>query len=151
MPNSLTKIWAYAVEPVGAALICTIIWLTIGAEEVRVWQLEKKADILAAIAIAAGVSAAIFAAYFALLSTDFGRKIRMQGAAAEYASAFAFPMILFLISAGALEFLRPNPNLTFSRFVTFLLCYCFVNCVTMIRNVIGLVRLWQDVDRGGVA
>jgi hypothetical protein len=30
-----------------------------------------------------------------------------------------------------------------------LFCYSLVNCVTMIRNVIGLVRLWQDVEGGG--
>jgi hypothetical protein len=151
MPRTLTKIWTYAVEAVSAALFSAVFWLTIGVEKIRAWQVDKKPDLLVSVGIAIAASATIFAAYFALLSTDFGRKLRMHGVAAEYTAAFAFPMILFMISAGTFEFVDDNPGRTFSRFVTFLLCYSCVNCLTMVRNVIELVRLWQDIDRGSAA
>ena len=143
----LTKLWAYAVETVCAIVLCAIIWLTIGADEVAAWQIQKRPDLLVSIGIGAAVSGTIFAAYFALLSTEFGRKLRVHGVAVEYAAAFAFPMALLVMVAGTLEFSDKNTNLLLSRFITFLLCYSCVNCVTMIKNVIGLVHLWQDVDR----
>lgn len=140
-----TKVWTYAVEVVAASLICVLLWLTAGADRMRQWQIEKKSDLLVSIGIAVGVSAAIFAAYFGLLSTNFGRRLRKHNAAAEYATAFAYPMLLLVLAAVVLECLGTDAGPTLSRAATFLLIYSCVNCVTMIRNVIGLVRLWQDV------
>ena len=145
MRTLLTKIWAYAVEIIASGLFCLILWLTIGADRLREWQIENRSDLLVSIGIAVAVSAAIFAAYFALLSTNFGRRLRMHKAAAEYAAAFAYPMFLFFLAAIVVEWLGKKPGLVLSRFTTLVLCYSCLNCVTMIRNVIGLVRLWQDI------
>ena len=146
--TSATKFWAYAVEIIAAGLLCEILRRIVGVDRVHGWQIEKRSDLLVSIGIAVAVNAAIFAAYFALLSTDFGKRLRAHKAAAEYATAFAYPMFLFFVTAIVLEWLGVTAGPVLSCAITFLLCYSCVNCVTMIRNVIGLVRLWQDVGDG---
>lgn len=95
---------------------------------------------------AIGVSAAVFAAYFAVLATEFGRELRVHGVA-KYAAAFAFPLVPFAATIAALEMFTKDSGPGLSQAITFLTCYSGLNCITMVRNVLGIVRLWQEVER----
>jgi hypothetical protein len=117
----------------------------LGEQAISSWQIEKRTDLLAFTGVATAVSAAVFAAYFAVLSTAFGKELRIRRVAVEYATAFAFPMCLLAVTSASLEFLSKESGPTLSHAVTFLLCYSCVNCVTMVKNVLGIVRLWQEV------
>jgi hypothetical protein len=143
----IEKVWAYAVEVIAAGLVCLFLLIWLGEQAIAKWQVEKRTDLLTFVGAAAAASAAVFAAYFGILSTDFGRKLRIHGVAAEYASAFAFPLIMLTIAAATLEFLTKDSGVALSDTVTFLLCYSCLNCITMVRNVLGVVRLWQEVER----
>lgn len=142
----LEKIWSYAAELIAAALICVFIWILLGGEQIAVWQIDKKVELLAFMGVTASISGAIFAAYFAVLSTELGQMLRTKGIAVEYVSAFAFPLLLFLATAAMLTFISKDSGKAFSWIITYLLCYSCINCVTTIKNVLGIVRLWQDVE-----
>jgi len=143
----IEKVWVYAVEVIAAGLICLLLWLWLGEQAIAKWQVEKRTDLLVFTGVALGLSAAVFAAFFGILATDFGKKLRIRGVAVEYASAFAFPLILLIMTAATLEFLANDSGSALSRAVTFALCYSCLNCVTMVRNVLGVVRLWQELER----
>lgn len=142
----LERVWTYAVEVVASGLVCLLLLIRIGGAAITKWQITKRSDLLILAGIAMGASAAVFAAYFGILPTEFGKRLRLHKAAAEYSAAFAFPMLLLAGTMVALAFLDDESGIAYSIFVMFLLCYSILNFMTMVRNVVGLVRLWQDIE-----
>lgn len=140
------KVWSYAVELIAAGLICVVLWIWLGGNAVAQWQIEKRTDLLTFTGCATALAGVIFAAYFSVLSTGFGRKLRLHKVAREYAMAFAFPLALFAATTITLVFLDKSAKANFSRSVTFLLCYSCINCITMVRNVLAIVGVWQDSE-----
>jgi hypothetical protein len=131
-------------EIVLSALILAILWLWPGSAKVADWQIENRGDLLVFAFTAAALAGALFAAFLGMLGTDFGEKLRKHKAAAEYATAIAYPIILFLATSVILEVSGGKRHIEAQRIVTFFLLYSVINCVTLVRNLIGLVGLWQD-------
>jgi hypothetical protein len=50
-------------------------------------------------------------------------------------------------TAGAAVTVVVAPLVGLLKFSTFMLVYSFLNCYTMVKNVLSLVRVWQDVER----
>ena len=87
----------------------------------------------------------IIAAYFAILTTEFGKKLRSFKVAHEYAVAFTFPLLIFLLALLSVISSSSGSNkyLLGSTFV--LIVYSLLNCYTMLKNLLDMVRLWQDI------
>jgi hypothetical protein len=150
MADSVTKKWEkarpYAVEALASALVLAVMLLGFGPRKVMLWVLAKKTDLTVFAGIAAAISGAIFAAYFGVLSTDFGKRLRLAHAASEYAAAFAFPLLVFLTEAFILTSISNENQWALLVSAGFMLVYSLLNCYTMIKNVIDLVKVWQDVE-----
>ena len=147
MAQRWEKIRPYAVELLAALLLCAILFMCFRTNQVLAWLLRRKSDALVLAGIAAGTSGIIFGAYFNVLSTDFGRRLRLANAAVEYAIAFAVPLVGFFATVVALIVLSERSDGVLVKALIFLLVYSCINCYTMVRNVIDLVGVWQDVEK----
>jgi hypothetical protein len=139
--------WEYVSEILASVLLFFTLSQLIGLEVQREWLIHKKIDLANLLIVAAAATAITFGGFFAVLTTEFGLRLRQAGEAKAYASAFGFPLLLFVTTLALLT-LGPTENRrNFDYLLIFLLIYCSLNLLTMIRNVIGLTKLWQDVDR----
>ncbi len=143
------KIWTYLSELILSSLVCVLLWITSGPSVIGAMIFEKRVELIALTGGAATLAGVVFAAYIALLQTDFGKRIRLQGASLEYAHAIAFPFLLLFLTTVVLSLWGNRTSISQSRAMTFVLVYCGVNFVTMIRNVLGLVKLWECLERAG--
>ena len=145
--DQLLTTWAYAGEFIAAALLSMALFLLIGPPVVSGWVFARKQDLMVLTITAAGVSGVIFAAFFAVLSSEFGKKLRLKNVATLYATAFAFPLLVFLGASASMGAVSKGTDTILLKIATFMLVYSLLNCYTMVKNVIGLVKLWQNVDR----
>ena len=110
------------------------------------WIFTRKVGLKDATIAATAISGVIFGAFFAALGTEFGKRLRLENAAHEYAIAFAFPLFP-LVTTMIILFIVSNRNETMLLSVSaFMLIYSLLNCFTTVKNVVDLVRVWQDVD-----
>jgi len=96
---------------------------------------------------ASAVSVCLFAAFIAVLCTDFGRRLRLHGVAKAYSVAFAFPILIFLVTFSLLSSVVPGSNIWFSSAVGYFVVYSGLNSYTIIKNLIDIIRVWEDVDK----
>ncbi len=113
----------------------------------------RSASQLEAAGLAAiGVSTAVWLGFLAMLAVPFGKELRRRRAAAIYSSALAFPIFVFLILVIVLMFLPDAKekrqwqawDLLMPQIACLLTLYAVINSITIVRNVLGLVRLWED-------
>ncbi|QHS52384.1 hypothetical protein [Edaphobacter sp. 12200R-103] len=147
MDRKIEGIWEYGGEILASVLLLVALNQLIGLEVLRDWLVHKKADLANMLIIAATATAITCSGFFAMLATEFGLQLRQAGEAKAYATAFVFPLMLFATTFALLT-LGPIENTQkFDDLLVFLLIYSSLNLLTMIKNVIGLTTLWQDVDR----
>ena len=137
-------------EVILAILVYAILLICFGSGRIIAWGVDKRSGISTITSLAAGISGVTFAAYFAVLATDFGKRLRLAGASVEYAIAFAFPVILFLATTGVWLVISRDSEPYLVEAAVLLLIYSGINCATMVKNVIGLVGLWQGVEKARV-
>jgi hypothetical protein len=140
-------VWEYAGEILASALIYLALVLSLGANKVSGWVFAKHGELSVAVGIAVAIGIAIFAAFIAVLCTDFGKQLRLKGEAQPYIVGFGTPILIFLLTLLSLIFITQQTDGWCVRIVSMLLIYSCLNCYTAITNMIGLVSLWQEVDR----
>ena len=140
-------VWEYAGEIVAAVLIYLLLIIVFGAAPVSHWVFVKRSELSTAVTFACGLGAAVFAGFLAILCTSFGEQLRLAGEAKSFAAGFGSPIIIFLTTLLGVVFAPGDRNGWWLRTVSILLIYTAVNCLTMLMNMIDVIRLWLDVDR----
>jgi hypothetical protein len=143
----LAAIWEYAVEVIASALVFVLILVIFGFDAPAHWVYAHRSDLSIAMSVVAGIGGAILAAFVGILGTDFGAKLRISGEAKAYTAAFGFPILGFLIALVSLLFISQDQDGWALRIASLLLIYSLINCYTMIKNILGLVGVWQQIDR----
>ena len=142
---NLVTIWEYGGEVVAALLIYFLLRESFGVEQISAFCVSKHSEGAILIGLILAACIAICAVFWGLLNTEFGKEIRIRGEAAAYSRAFAFPILISLVNLVLLL------TLDATRLTTHLLIivsiYNLLTFVTMIFNMQGLVRLWQDWER----
>jgi hypothetical protein len=141
----LLTIWEYAGEVIAALLIYALLRMWFGPAEMADFARTEHSNevILTSIVFAACV--AVFVAFWQILSTELGAEMRKRSEAAAYSRAFAFPILVSLITLVLLLVLGQSDWA--AHCTTVLVIYNLLNFVTMIFNSQGVIRLWQDWDR----
>jgi dipeptide/tripeptide permease len=114
------------------------------------WFFERKADLVSALGFGLAATGLCFAAFIAVLCTDFGTKLRRFDQAKAYTAAFATPPIALVITIILFEFISSANDRIVSGIAAVLAVYCALITVTMFKNVIDLVGLWQAVDKAKI-
>jgi hypothetical protein len=78
-----------------------------------------------------------------MLATAFGRWLRRKKEAYAYSVALAVPALIYFSALMVLVFTICSESRHWVVLNVFILIYGLINFVTMIRNINGLVRLWQ--------
>lgn len=146
MTRRLESIWAYLGELIVAALLLLALNLLLDTQDLSVWLTQQRASLTTILTTGVASSAIAFGAFFAILTTDFGSKLRLVGEAKAYVIAFAFPLLLFVVSLAVVTLGSSNWGTLYTQLCIFLLLYAALNFITMIKNAIDLAGLWQDVD-----
>uniref|UniRef100_A0A7V4XT60 Uncharacterized protein n=1 Tax=Acidobacterium capsulatum TaxID=33075 RepID=A0A7V4XT60_9BACT len=141
-----TKLWGYAVELIAAVLIQIVFTMLLGRSFIFHWIVRDKADVLDLVGLAFALNIAVFAAFLAILATEFGKSLRREKAATEYATAFAFPMFPTVTAAIAVLITAQERSAFASEIAVFALIYAALNCITIVKNVLGVVHLWQVIE-----
>ena len=110
------------------------------------WIFEKRVDLGIASGIAMDWSGTLHP-FIAVLCTEFGTKLRLKGEAVPYVVAFGAPVLIFLLTFLVLIFIAKGVPWWYLRITSILLIYSCLNCFTVIKNMIGVISLWQDIDR----
>jgi hypothetical protein len=147
MAKLLELLWAYIGEPIAAALLLLLFNLLVGPQVMLVWLGHQQTNLTTLLIVGAAAAGVIFAAFFAVLTTDFGARLRRVGEAKAYIIAFAFPLSLFVVTLGLVTLGNLAWGSLYMQVCVFLLLYSTINLITMLRNIIGLGGLWQDFDR----
>ena len=147
MRKQFEAIWEYVVEIILSTAILDLLNQLKGTEVLRGWLVHKRTDLINLLVVAAAATAVTFGAFFAVLTTEFGLRLRQFGEAKAYSTALGYPLLLFVVTLALLTLGPAGEGTKYDDFLIFLLIYSAVNLFTMIKNVIGLVSLWQDVDR----
>jgi hypothetical protein len=147
--------WAYIVELVAAYLLYLLVSLVFGALESESFICRTSSVWATACGIAVGVAATVWVAFFSVLGTPFGSELRSRGAASVYSTALAAPIFVFFV-ATVLFMLLPTSctggtgdKIGYHRLAQisiFLGVYSVINFVTLVRNVIQLIKLWEHFD-----
>ena len=99
------------------------------------------------VGIASGISTAVWVGFLALLSSEFGSWLRKKNEAVSYSRALATPILGYLLGLLFLLFVGCSQSALYLKLSVVVLTYDLINCVTMIRNVNGLVGLWQTWEQ----
>ena len=145
--DQYTLAWGYAVELIAVAFLWILIELRVGFIETAKFLYLKKADIFVFVAIAAGVCGVFFAAFIAAMCVEFGKELRKAGAANEYFVALTIPFLALGAAFAALYLVESAAPAFSAELALFFLIYATINCITMVRNVYGLYKLWQDLEQ----
>lgn len=147
MNRRVEHAWEYLGEVGASCLLLIALNRLIGIREMTAWLYRQQSPLANLLIVAAAATAITFGAFFAVLTTDFGLALRRVGEAKQYATAIGYPLILFALTLSLLSLRNSGWGWFYSQLVLFFLIYSALNLVTMIKNVIGLVELWQDADR----
>jgi len=147
MNRKVESVWIYLVEVVAAAFLLFALNLLCGKQQLFDWKDHHQAELTNLLLGSVAATGITFAAFFAVLTTDFGLVLRRAGEAKFYSVAFGFPLLLFFMTFVGLTFGNSEWGWVYNELIVFLLIYSGINIVTMVKNVTGLVGLWQDVDR----
>lgn len=141
----LLAVWEYAGEGIAALLIYALLRMWFGAAHISEFARSRHSDEVILISIVLAACVAVFVAFWQILNTELGAEMRKRGEAAAYSRAFAFPILVSLITLVLLLVLGPSDWA--AHCTTFLVIYNLLNFITMIFNSQGVIRLWQDWDR----
>jgi hypothetical protein len=146
----LSAIWEILGEILASVLLYVALRLWIGEKEIGNFIIAVKADLIVIGAAGMGLAATVWVGFWNMLSSEFGRELRIRGQAAAYSRAFSIALLAYflLLAEQPLLSLKRNSVL---QLTTVLSIYCLLNFITLIRNVHALVRLWQDWDRSNFA
>ena len=111
------------------------------------WLAHQQANLTNLLIVGAAATAITFGAFIAILTTEFGMALRRAGEAESYIVAFAFPLLLFVATLALVTLGSAEWGPIYLESCIFLLLYCTLNLITMVKNVIDLGGLWQDFDR----
>ena len=106
-----------------------------------------RSDLLVGLGVLLAINAAVWAVLLAILSTDFGKWLRKRGEALAYTTALAAPIFISSFAFLVVMFEACSKTRFAPYLATFVLVYALINLVTMVRNVVGLVGLWQLMDQ----
>jgi len=141
-------VWEYAGEVLLGGLITFLLFRFLGEGRIREALCNLRPDLLVGVGVLLGISAGVWAGLLAILATDFGKWLRQMGEALAYTTALAAPIFISTLAFLTIMFEACSKN-RYARYLsTFVLVYSLINLVTMIRNIIGLVGLWQLKDQG---
>lgn len=147
MAKRLEFAWAYIVELIASALSLMLVNLLTGPQGMLAWFGHQQANLTNLLIVGATTTGVIFAAFFAVLATDFGARLRRKGEAKAYVIAFAFPLSLFVLTLGLVTLGNLAWGTVYTEACAFLLLYSTINLITMLKNIVDLGGLWQDFDR----
>ena len=129
----LLTFWEYAGEVIGAVLIYSLLRLLFGAERIAAFCITRHSGAVLLIGILLAASVAIAAVFWQLLSTEFGKQIRIAGEAAAYSRAFAFPILVSLITLVLVLTAGGGPIAT--NLIILVSLYNLLTFVTMVVNM----------------
>jgi hypothetical protein len=141
--------WEYAGEIVLAFLISGLLFAAVGGGVMHERLCNLRGDLILIVGVAAGISTTVWAGFLALLSNEFGAWLRKKNEAVWYSRAFATPIFGYLLGLLILLFAGCSQSGLYLRLNVLVLTYDLINCVTMIRNVNGLIALWQTWEQQG--
>lgn len=140
-------LWGYIVEVVASLLLFYGVEHYWGRPHVAHFLFVRKVDLFFTVGLAAAICGLFFAAFVAFMCTDFGKRLRQVGAAVEYLTGFLVPFLALAAAAACLHFVSTDAPSKSSDVSLLLLIYSAINCVTMPKNLIGITRLWQEIDQ----
>lgn len=141
------SIWEYLGEIVLAVLCCALVLSLFTLEEVHAVLCKLRGDLLVGVITAWALSAAIWIGMIAILASDFGKWLRRRGEAAAYSRALATPVIVYALVVALLIGGACSENRFMIEAKLLALAYSAINLVTIVRNVHGLVVLWQTWEQ----
>lgn len=137
------SIWEYAVEVILALLTCCFLLIFISGESLASHLCGLRSDLMGITGGALAAAIAVWAIFIDILRGEFGAWLRRKGEASAYSTALSFPVFVYLICLLVLLLADCPMRARVSELASFLLLYGLINFVTMVRNINGLVRLWQ--------
>jgi membrane protein YdbS with pleckstrin-like domain len=146
LPRHLA-VWEYLSEAVASLLLYLIALMRLTPHRIAKWLFESHSDIGGMIAGALALTGFAFAAFIAILVTDLGTKLRKFGQAKAYTIAFAVPPIANVSSLVALIFVRDANSIKAASFALLLIIYSVISTLTMLKNFIGVIGMWEARDR----
>jgi hypothetical protein len=141
--------WEYAVEILLAGLISALAIKLLELSAIRSALHEYREELSLSLLAVFGASAAIWAAFLAVLGTDFGKKLRMHGQATAYSVGLAFPMFTSIVASLVVPLHTTQSTGFRTAIALYMLTYASITFLNLVRNVIGLIRLWQEWERLG--
>lgn len=137
------SVWEYLGEAILAILASVLLFLIFGRVELHDRLCGLRSDLMTAVGIALGVSATVWVGFFAMLSSEFGKWLRVENQSFSYSRALAAPIFANLVGLLLLVFSACSDSLPSLVIGVVVLVYDLINFVTMVRNVNGLVGLWE--------
>jgi len=141
------SIWEYLVEGLVALAVYYLLRRLLGPAIVGRWILAKRVEWSAAAWAAAAIATVLWGVYLAFLTTEFGAKLREFRVASVYSFALSFPILVFAMTGLSSLFIEGSNSGFLLQAICLLLLYALINFVTLVRNLHGLVTVWQDFDR----
>ena len=135
--------WEYLVEVILASLSCWLVFILQDEEKLRVHLCGLRPDLMVIVGGALATAVAVWAILVGILTSDFGTWLRKKGEAAAYSRGLAVPIFAYLLGLLFLVFEGCPKTIPMLVLLVFVLLYGLINFITMIRNVNGLIRLWQ--------
>jgi hypothetical protein len=135
--------WEYLVEVILASLLCWLLFRFVGQETLRIRLCALRSDLLLIFGVALAAAIAVWAIFVDILRGEFGAWLRKKGEARAYSTGLTAPVFVYLAGLLVLLFEECPKTLSALILTVFVLLYGLINFVTMIRNVNGLVGLWQ--------
>jgi len=139
--------WEYLGEIVLACLLTVLGFLIVGQNDLQARLCSLRGDLMIIVGIALGISATVWVGFFALLASEFGGWLRKRNETSPYAVALASPIFVDLLGFLVLLFAGCSASSLLVRSTVIVLIYDLINVVTMIRNVIGLIALWETFEQ----
>lgn len=143
----LLLIWEYVGELILAGLCCALLLSYFSVRDLHHTLCKLRPDLLAGVGVALGLSAVIWAGTLTMQASEFGAWLRKRGEASAYSRALATPVLIYVFVFLLLLVSACSDYSYVVAFIVFALIYGLINLVTMIRNVQGLVSLWQTWER----
>jgi hypothetical protein len=142
-PDGPVVIWGYAVEALFAGVVYGCMILLIGSDRLVVvmsahWQVVST---IAGMLFAAGLAAIFY--LDRVLDSEFGKYLHWRKADLHYLRAYQIQTVLFLIAAGLpIAAILQNHELV-AHLAWCIFLYACINGLTVVQNIVGLVRLRQ--------
>ncbi len=139
----LLAVWEYSVELLLAALLSFLAFLLFGREALHKNLCSLRGDLIVGFEVLLATGVTVWIGFLAMLATGFGRWLRRKKEAYAYAVALAAPALIYFSALMVLVFTICSEGRYWVVLNVFILIYGLINFITMIRNINGLVRLWQ--------